>query len=153
MTTAPIRLISMTFDDDEPATVTASFPADTLYSIARALGALAPTYFSTEAAARFSAFYDFVAGSIANRFYDDGVQEATPRPWNPAYQLAFLDDQFTPLNASRPAAEKKLLRRHILEALASPQAADASTEGLADVIASDLEALGWRMPVYLLPRR
>lgn len=148
MTTPTMRLHSMTFDDGEPHTVTVALPAETLYFLATLVGRLPTSFLSEEFRPHVTEFYHFVTSGLANRFYEDGLTEAVGSPWHHRYAVVFVTQGLT---GERFEPERELLRTHLMEALEDPRVVPRSgsapsAKDVAEVLASALEAQGWRMP-------
>lgn len=81
MTASAIHLKALEFDDPEdgPARIVASFPAPLLYDLAVIHGAIPPVVLTPGAAEHQRLLYSFVSGYVANRFFEDGLNEPAPR--------------------------------------------------------------------------
>lgn len=76
MTIPHISINAMTFDvDGDPATVTATFPAETLYILARVFVRLSQTPYTPKAQEHLFELYNFVSGHIANHYFDAGLDD------------------------------------------------------------------------------
>lgn len=143
----PIHLKALEFTDPEegPSRVTASFPADLLYSLAAFHGVL-PSHVLTPGAAQHSGeFYGFVTGYVANRFYDDGVNEAAPsyQVFSGAHTLASF-----PAGSKKDSAPQQRLARALDEALSDliggSEEKQVERAQLAAMLSQTVINHGWR---------
>lgn len=149
-----IHLKALAFDDPEagPTQVTASFPADTLYALATLVGQLPPLLFRNEAYAHLGGFYGFVSTYVANRFYEDGLNDAMPR-------FDLLDGQYTltyhETGTKAADSPRQLLAGHLFMAIADHLGASASQQTnherreLAEALAQTVINFGWRQVTSL----
>lgn len=149
MTDDSIHLKSLKFSDPDegPTRVVASFPADLLYSLAVLHGAIPPIVLTPDANEHSGEFYSFVSGRIANKYFDNGLQEAVHRydVFSGAVQLAYH-----PTGSKDPDAPQQQLAGNLFMAIsdhlgASPSAeTNAERREIAEVLAQTVINYGWR---------
>lgn len=130
----PLMLRSMTFDDESlPATVTLEIEANVLFDLARLAGGVSHAGFFPQARESVGDFYNWVSGHVANRFYEDGLNEhrkvlkynrtlvsvtVTQTPKDASHMVATLRNAFADIRNGEDPSESELTDEELAQELA-----------------------------------